>query len=268
MAGLMPVDRNYYVRLGASSWEFSFPPYLLPSELPLNPFNIILVHFNIHRFYLVFPQGRENMSAATISKNHLTKGLDKQTKVMDHTVSDIGSIPATSQAVVLTPGTSSSRTSWTRIVTVISLAVLLAPAIYLRSFFQPGELPINPTDYAARTKRALSQTPLIDGHNDLPYLIRVELQNKIYDGFDLKHKLLGHTDIHRMRAGQVGGQFWSCYVQCPGVVNPELYKQENLDEPTVSSTSCEKFRKVRLVILMCCSGLFEIRWSKLTLQND
>ncbi len=24
-------------------------------------------------------------------------------------------------------------------------------------------------------------TPLIDGHNDLPYLLRVELKNRIYD---------------------------------------------------------------------------------------
>jgi hypothetical protein len=34
----------------------------------------------------------------------------------------------------------------------------------------------------------------LDGHNDLPY-------------FDLKHKLLGHTDIQRLRAEQAGGQF-------------------------------------------------------------
>lgn len=29
-------------------------------------------------------------------------------------------------------------------------------------------------------------------------------------------------------------------MECPGVVNPELYKQENLDQPTVSSKA-EKF---------------------------
>lgn len=37
-----------------------------------------------------------------------------------------------------------------------------------------------PSDYALRTRRVLSTTPLIDGHNDLPYLLRIELQNKIY----------------------------------------------------------------------------------------
>lgn len=40
---------------------------------------------------------------------------------------------------------------------------------------------IEPTDYSLRTEKILSTTPLIDGHNDLPYLLRLELQNKIYD---------------------------------------------------------------------------------------
>lgn len=35
------------------------------------------------------------------------------------------------------------------------------------------------TNYALRTERLLKSTPLIDGHNDLPYLLRIELQNKI-----------------------------------------------------------------------------------------
>lgn len=38
------------------------------------------------------------------------------------------------------------------------------------------------TDYAARVERVLKSTPLIDGHNDLPYLLRIELQNQINDG--------------------------------------------------------------------------------------
>lgn len=37
------------------------------------------------------------------------------------------------------------------------------------------------TDFALRTEMILKTTPLIDGHNDLTYLLRIELQNKIYD---------------------------------------------------------------------------------------
>ena len=43
-----------------------------------------------------------------------------------------------------------------------------------------GQQPIDTQDYAARTKHVLQSTPLIDGHNDLPYLLRLELKNKIY----------------------------------------------------------------------------------------
>lgn len=45
---------------------------------------------------------------------------------------------------------------------------------------------INPLDYDERVKEILTTTPLIDGHNDLPYLLRIELQNKIYDPSDFQ----------------------------------------------------------------------------------
>lgn len=37
-------------------------------------------------------------------------------------------------------------------------------------------------DYAGRAARVLKSTPLIDGHNDLPYLLRIELQNQVNGG--------------------------------------------------------------------------------------
>lgn len=40
---------------------------------------------------------------------------------------------------------------------------------------------ISLNDYAARTEMILRTTPLIDGHNDLPFLLRLELHNQIYD---------------------------------------------------------------------------------------
>jgi membrane dipeptidase len=73
-----------------------------------------------------------------------------------------------------------------------------------------------------RIRRILRDTPLVDGHNDLAeqYLDRV--QNHL-DRIDLASdtsKLTPpmHTDIARLKAGGVGGQFWSVYVspQLPG----------------------------------------------------
>ncbi|KAI1373213.1 membrane dipeptidase-domain-containing protein [Hypoxylon crocopeplum] len=104
---------------------------------------------------------------------------------------------------------------WRGTIIAASFAVLIAPFTSFGSWFLPAESPIDPTDYALRTKRVLQTTPLIDGHNDFPWLLRVELHNRIYDGkFDPNQRLLGHTDISRMRQGMMGGQFWSVHVKC------------------------------------------------------
>ncbi|KAI1207857.1 membrane dipeptidase-domain-containing protein [Annulohypoxylon truncatum] len=105
---------------------------------------------------------------------------------------------------------------------VAGFAFLLSPF----AFLWPGQSPVDPTNYAERTRRVLKSTPLIDGHNDLPWQLRIELHNRIYDGeFDLTKRLLGHTDIQRMRAGMMGGQFWSVYVECDA-------RQQNFDDPS------------------------------------
>ncbi|OJJ45085.1 hypothetical protein ASPZODRAFT_70379 [Penicilliopsis zonata CBS 506.65] len=70
-----------------------------------------------------------------------------------------------------------------------------------------------------RVHRILSKTPLIDGHNDLPWLIRAKFHNHIYNEdftqpFE-KGNLTGHVDLPRLAAGQVGGSFWSVFVPCP-----------------------------------------------------
>jgi membrane dipeptidase len=54
---------------------------------------------------------------------------------------------------------------------------------------------------------------VFDGHNDLPWMVRTEAGSS-FDQADLK-KSLGpkfHTDIARLRAGNVGAQFWSVYI--------------------------------------------------------
>ncbi|MCA1560965.1 MAG: membrane dipeptidase [Acidobacteria bacterium] len=64
-------------------------------------------------------------------------------------------------------------------------------------------------------KRALAlhkQVPLIDGHNDYPWALR-ESGARDLDKLDITQSQPAlHTDIARLRAGGVGGQFWSVYV--------------------------------------------------------
>jgi membrane dipeptidase len=76
-------------------------------------------------------------------------------------------------------------------------------------------------DYAARVDRVLRKTPLIDGHNDLPWEIRVRFKSDLSsinlnaDTSHLPFPLDGAplmTDIPRLRQGHVGGQFWSVWV--------------------------------------------------------
>jgi membrane dipeptidase len=66
--------------------------------------------------------------------------------------------------------------------------------------------------------KVLSSTPLIDGHNDLPWEIRGQEPGAMdVAAYDLRGRTPGHTDIHRLRKGQVGAQFWSVYVPSDAV---------------------------------------------------
>src|SRR5215217_8364942 len=66
-------------------------------------------------------------------------------------------------------------------------------------------------------RKLLQSTPLIDGHNDLPWEIR-ESKTAPRDvaAYDLRVRAPKHTDLERLREGQVGAQFWSIYI--PGEI--------------------------------------------------
>jgi membrane dipeptidase len=97
----------------------------------------------------------------------------------------------------------------------LTLASLFAPALAQSQ---------SSTDAAARVERVLKHHPIIDGHNDLPW----ELRDR-FDGDFSKIDLTSNTsklpppvkepdqpammtDIPRLRAGHVGGQFWSVWI--------------------------------------------------------
>jgi len=76
-------------------------------------------------------------------------------------------------------------------------------------------------NYRERVARILKATPLIDGHNDLPWEIRERFKSRL-SAIDLASDT-AHlksapdaaplmTDIPRLRKGMVGGQFWSVWV--------------------------------------------------------
>ncbi|MEO6227717.1 MAG: dipeptidase [Thermomonas sp.] len=99
------------------------------------------------------------------------------------------------------------------------LAWLISVAIGCSSLAQAATPAAGKTDavLAARVAKVLAETPLIDGHNDLPWELRargaVDLrvdhskQDKAKPG---QTPLM--TDIPRMREGGMGGQFWSVWI--------------------------------------------------------
>ena len=77
--------------------------------------------------------------------------------------------------------------------------------------------------YLARARAVLRSTPLVDGHNDLPWRIREDtLHANDIEAYDLRSKTPGMTDLARLTRGMVGAQFWSVYI--PGEPDAPLYK--------------------------------------------
>jgi membrane dipeptidase len=68
-------------------------------------------------------------------------------------------------------------------------------------------------DLLAAARDLLAAHPVVDGHNDLPWALREQAGYDL-DRLDIAADQRGrlHTDIPRLRAGGVGGQFWSVYV--------------------------------------------------------
>ncbi len=82
----------------------------------------------------------------------------------------------------------------------------------------------------ARVLEILKTTPLIDGHNDLPWALREGHGNDPY-AVDLASDLTTaglHTDIVRLRRGGVGAQLWSVYV--PAKLAPTEAARETFEQ--------------------------------------
>ena len=92
-----------------------------------------------------------------------------------------------------------------------------APAVAQTASARAGVDP-----YMKRAERVLRSTPLIDGHNDLPWAIRESATAKGDPAkYDLRGAVAGHTDLIRLKKGLLGAQFWSVYI--PGEKDASAY---------------------------------------------
>ena len=94
--------------------------------------------------------------------------------------------------------------------------------------------------YLARARRILKQTPLIDGHNDLPWRIREDsIARGNVDSYDLRKHTPGHTDLDRLKKGMVGAQFWSVYI--PGEWRDSGYARIQLEQIDIAREVIAKY---------------------------
>jgi len=119
----------------------------------------------------------------------------------------------------------------------LGVLLLIGSASPLRA--QAGSAPAEDV-YLARAKRILSQTPLIDGHNDLPWRIREDsIARGNVDIYDLRKHTLGHTDLDRLKKGMVGAQFWSVYT--PGEYRDSGYARVQLEQIDIARRVIAKY---------------------------
>jgi len=96
-----------------------------------------------------------------------------------------------------------------------ALALLLAAPLMISA---------GPASYETRVANVLARTPLIDGHNDWAETLTDKAGDARWT-MDLTRldPAKYNTDITRLRAGHVGGQFWSVYVDA-NMPGPEQVK--------------------------------------------
>ena len=101
----------------------------------------------------------------------------------------------------------------------------------------------------ARVKRVLRTSPLVDGHNDLPWRIREDSAHaNDLESYDLRGHAPGMTDFPRLKQGMVGAQFWSVYL--PGEPDAPSYRHAGKVEssPGYARVQLEQIELARRLI--------------------
>lgn len=108
-----------------------------------------------------------------------------------------------------------------------------------------------------RAERLLDQTILIDGHNDLPWEIRANrAAPRDVEGYDLRQRAPGHTDLARLMAGRVGAQFWSIYI--PGEIRDSGYARVQLEQFDIARRMIARYPE-RLVLALGADDILRAR---------
>jgi membrane dipeptidase len=133
----------------------------------------------------------------------------------------------------------SRRTSSRHITSTLSGAAVILSLVIAHPLYSQTT-PATEDPYLARARRILRETPLVDGHNDLPWRIREDsIARGNVDAYDLRKHTPGQTDLDRLRKGMVGAQFWSVYT--PGEYPDSGYARVELEQIDMARRLIEKY---------------------------
>lgn len=130
------------------------------------------------------------------------------------------------------------RTVRQRRITLLAMTVALVQLTGVAASQEQAQVPDIPIDALRHAQSLLRSSPLVDGHNDLPWLIREEAGGDValfrldeFNDFD--------TDIPRLRKGHVGAQFWSVWI--PGETDPADTERIQLEQIKTAQLIIDSF---------------------------
>ena len=113
--------------------------------------------------------------------------------------------------------------------TVVSTGILAFQLLVVSSTLTAQSVALKDEVALQHARQILKSTPLIDGHNDLPWTIRTNSQApRDVEAYDLRKQTPCDTDLGRLKEGQVGAQFWSVWV--PGELKEQGYAKLQLEQ--------------------------------------
>ncbi|KAK7169726.1 hypothetical protein R3I94_000079 [Phoxinus phoxinus] len=96
-------------------------------------------------------------------------------------------------------------------------------------------------EHRDRALSLMAETPLIDGHNDLPWQMRKLFNNQL-NTVDLYELNTTHTNIPKIKEGRLSAQFWAAYVPCDTQYKDAV--RQTLEQIDVIHRMCHKYPEV------------------------
>lgn len=96
-------------------------------------------------------------------------------------------------------------------------------------------------DVKEQALKLMADTPLIDGHNDLPWQMRNLFNNQL-NTVDLYTLNTTHTNIPKIKEGRLSAQFWAAYVPCDTQYKDAV--RQTLEQIDVIHRMCHEYPEV------------------------